>query len=74
MSVSQSTYCLVSLFRERGPVGGQKHIKDTLKASLKDFFIDPDVWENLASDNRAPGRMQCIMVQYLTRTNEQAMQ
>ena len=30
--------------------GGQyKHYKDTLKASLKNFNIDPDIWENLAS-------------------------
>ena len=25
-------------------------LKDTLKASLKDFSINPDVWENLALD------------------------
>ena len=30
--------------------GGQyKRYKDTLKASLKNFNIDPDTWENLAS-------------------------
>ena len=33
----------------RGSIGGQKkHFHDTLKASLKDFSTDPDVWESLA--------------------------
>ena len=51
MSISQNAYCLVSLLRERGLLGGQKKcFKDTLKASFKDFSIDPGVWENLALD------------------------
>ena len=28
----------------------KKHFKDTMKVSLKDFSIDPDVWEKLALD------------------------
>ena len=36
---------------EKRSNGGQKKLfKDILKASLKDISIDPDVWENLASD------------------------
>ena len=30
--------------------GKKKHLKDTLKASPKDVFIDSDIWENLALD------------------------
>ena len=35
---------------KRSTGGQKKHFKDTLKASLRDFCIDPDMWENLTSD------------------------
>ena len=39
------------LIEGKRSIGGQKkHFKDTLNAFLKDFSIDPNVWENLASD------------------------
>ena len=45
--------------------GQKKHFKDTLKASLKDFSIDPDVWENLASDRASLGNtMHCSAASY----------
>ena len=50
MSISQIAYCLVSLLRKVHWGGKKKYFKDTLKASLKDFFIYPDVWENMALD------------------------
>ncbi len=31
-------------------VGGQKHFKDTLKASLKSFDIDINTWDKIAVD------------------------
>ena len=39
------------LIEGKQSIGGQKkHYKDTLKASLKNISIDPNVWENIASD------------------------
>ena len=55
-------------------VGGQKkHFKDTLKGSLKDSSIDPDVWENVVL-TEPPGTMQFIVVLHLRRASKQAIQ
>ena len=51
ISISQSMYCLVSLLRERGLLGTRRSIlRMPLKASFKNFSIDPDMWENVAFD------------------------
>ena len=45
--------CLLfgELIEGKRSIGGQKkHYNDMLRASLKDSSIDPDMWENLASD------------------------
>ena len=48
--LSKCLLCGELIEGKRSIWGQKKHFKDTLKASLKDFSIDPYVWENLALD------------------------
>ena len=50
---------------KRSTRGQKKHFKDILKASLKDFSIDPDMWENLALDRASwQNAMHCGAASY----------
>ena len=75
ISISKSTYCLVSLWEGKRSIGGQKkHFKDMWKASLKDVSIDPDVWENLALDRASwQNAMHCGAASYESQQTSHAI-
>ena len=74
MNVSQSAYCVVSLLREWGLLGARRSTLKTLwRLLLKTsplILTCGRTWLKI----EPPGKAQCIMVQHLTRANEQAMQ
>ena len=69
--------CLLfgELIAGKRSIGGlKKHFKDTLKASFKDFSIDPDMWVNLASDRASwPNAMHHGAASYKSQQTSHAI-